>query len=152
MKTYVITLSHTFPKTHSKAGEPTYFPVLFRKKKIHTIRANYPFWARRFEQIEKGNACLSVRMWTGKPYRSPQHELARLTKDDGIGIERLDFYHDRDRNILKFLTVGGAFPDIEDVAKNDGLTLEEWKEWFKNYNLDQPLAVIHFTNFRYEKK
>ena len=30
MKTYGITLSHAFPKTHSRAGQPTYFPALFR--------------------------------------------------------------------------------------------------------------------------
>ena len=37
MKTYVITLSQAFPKTHSRAGQPTYFPALFRKKKIGKI-------------------------------------------------------------------------------------------------------------------
>ncbi len=29
MKTYVITLSKTFPKTHRRAGEPTNFRTLF---------------------------------------------------------------------------------------------------------------------------
>lgn len=51
-----------------------------KPEKIHTIRANYDLWAKRFEEIERGEACLAVRKWTGKPYRSPQIEIARLTK------------------------------------------------------------------------
>ena len=37
----------------------------------------------------------------------------------------------------------------EQLAKNDGLSLEEFKEWFKGYDLSQPMAIIHFTRFRY---
>lgn len=37
--------------------------------------------------------------------------------------------------------------------KNDGLSLEDWQEWFKGHEHDtvhdNPLAIIHFTNFRY---
>jgi len=32
---------------------------------------------------------------------------------------------------------------------NDGLTSNDWLEWFKNYDLSQTLAIIHFTKFRY---
>ena len=35
------------------------------------------------------------------------------------------------------------------VAQNDGLSLEDWLSWFKNYDHTKPLAIIHFTNFRY---
>ena len=98
MKTYVITLSKTFPATHKRHGEPTYFRDKFSypdskgmvSKKLHTIRANYDLWAKRFQKIAAGEACLSVRQWTGAPYRSKQEELARLTREDGIGIQRLD--------------------------------------------------------------
>lgn len=68
MKTYVITLSQTFPATHSRKGQLTYFrqqllnALNIGKKgsavyvphsgssddrlgyKFHTIRANYPLW------------------------------------------------------------------------------------------------------------
>lgn len=35
------------------------------------------------------------------------------------------------------------------LAKNDGLSLEDFKAWFKNYDLSEPLAIIQFTKFRY---
>ena len=102
MKTYVITLSKTFPKGHIRAGEPTNFAHLLGnglnltddglqlcKHKIHTIRGNYPLWARRIAEVERGEACLSIRQWADKPYRSTQVEIARLGKDDGVGIQKL---------------------------------------------------------------
>ena len=36
-----------------------------------------------------GEACLSIRQWADKPYRSTQVEIARLGKDDGVGIQKL---------------------------------------------------------------
>jgi len=39
--------------------------------KIHTIRADYDYWERY-----DGKEC-SFRIWTGKPYRSPQREFFR---------------------------------------------------------------------------
>lgn len=35
------------------------------------------------------------------------------------------------------------------IAKNDGLTPDQFNSWFKNYDLSQPMAIIHFTPFRY---
>lgn len=89
LKIYVITLSKVFPKTHRRKGEPTFFEEKFRKQKLHTIRANYDLWKERFEEIQKGNAVLSVRQWTGAPYRSQQCEIACLTDIDGIGLQEL---------------------------------------------------------------
>ena len=69
MKIYYLTLSQVFPSYMPKAGEPTEFKDAFAKhRKIHTIRANYDFWAKRFEKIAAGEACLSIREWVGKPY------------------------------------------------------------------------------------
>lgn len=144
MKTYYLTLSKVFPSTHAKAGMNTCFEEKLRVYKLHTIRANYEFWKKRFEKIEKGEACLSIRQWSGKPYRSKQVEIARLTREDGIGIERLMF----DKSLLlphvNYKPVG-----IGNLANNDGLSLDDWKEWFKGYDLSKPLAIIHFTPFRY---
>ena len=156
MKTYVLTLSHSFPANHKKHGIPTYFKEKFfgtpgMIRKIHTIRANYALWRKRFEKIAAGEACLSVREWTGAPYRSKQKELARLTREDGIGIQKLQLevadklfgkYHAR-------IDDGCGSASIIGLATNDGLSLEDWKEWFKNYDISKPLAIIHFTNFRY---
>lgn len=74
-KTYVLMLSEFFPKTHNKAGMPTEFKEkVLNKKKIHTIRANFPLWEKRIKEVQEGRAVLSIRQWTGEPYRSKQVE------------------------------------------------------------------------------
>ena len=167
MKKYVITLSKVFPTTHPKAGIPTGFGHKLHAAingwsdhahlKLHTIRANYPLWAKRFEQIERGEACLSIRRWTGKPYASRQEEIARLTKDDGIGLQELTFYKDYrfspPKYMLENFEIDGKWHEgnTRMLAENDGLTLADWKAWFSNpsYDLSKPMAIIHFTKFRY---
>lgn len=149
--TYYLTLSQVFPSTHCRAGEPTGFKDSLRKTKLHTIRANYDFWARRFEKIERGEAVLSIREWVGKPYGkgSTQREICRLTREDGIGLQRLDFANG---------TLSTAWIDwgkrrlscpMELLARNDGLSLNDWREWFMGYDLSKPMAIIHFTKYRY---
>jgi hypothetical protein len=161
MKTYVITLSKRFPTGHNRAGEPTHFWEKFIKgrdnysciyrdfwettiPKIHTIRANYPLWAKRIAEVERGEACLSIRQWTGKPYRSKQVEIARLTKEDGVGIQKAELTND-----LAECIIGGRHYSYVDIARNDGLHPADWLDWFKGYELTQPMAIIHFTQFRY---
>lgn len=176
-KTYVLILSEVFPKTHHKTGMPTGFKVKFSLgqgcpdcdkpqdlsgvnisdsngcinacslPKLHTIRANYPLWERRIRDIQEGNAVLSVRQWTGKPYCSKQIEIARLTAANGVGIQKLCFPNR--------LTAWVDYPesklsvDFKHLAKNDGLSLADWCDWFRHYDLSKPLAIIHFTKFRY---
>ena len=168
MKTYVITLSQVFPTTHPKAGIPTGFEHKLHAAingwsdhahlKLHTIRANYPLWAKRFEQIERGEAYLSVRQWSGKPYASKQVEIARLTKEDGIGIQKL--YLTDEINLLGeygivestwelFGIPGDSKVSCKQLAYNDGLSYEDWDAWFEKYDKSKPLAIVHFTKFRY---
>ena len=169
LKVYVITLSRVFPVSHPKAGLKTYFKTKLENTHVvpfdpngdsvpdgqpqlkrHTIRANYELWRKRFEQIERGEACLSIRQWTGKPYASKQIEIARLTKDDGIGLQRLRFTPDRDGQFVWWnFNIDGHFSNEEYLANNDGLTLRDWCAWFKDYDLSKPLAIIQFTKFRY---
>lgn len=148
-KTYVITLSRNFPTTHPKAGEPTGFGDNLIKTKLHTIRGNYELWERRFKQIESGEACLSIRQWSGKPYASKQVEIANLKKEDGIGLQILNFYHGIAPDALFYPTIDGKPCDSTELANNDGLTLKDWRDWFKKSDLSKPMAIIHFTNFRY---
>lgn len=177
--TYYLTLSRVFPSTHCRAGEPTYFLEkmhnaltgqdfclhitgmdnsygcttlwckTIREKKLHTIRANYDFWARRFEKIQAGDAVLSIREWVGKPYGkgSMQREIIRLTRDDGIGLQRLVVAGTSITFHPVFVDGVEVSPDI--LARNDGLTKSDWRNWFANYNVNGPLAVIQFTKFRY---
>lgn len=167
MKTYVLIVSRYFPKGHSKEGQPTEFENAITASvwrqykmtckcksdwyKLHTIRGNYDLWAKRLEEIKAGKACLSLRYWEGKPYRSKQIKFVRLTKDDGIGLQKLQFLTDDDNEPFIATNYEGetVFLSKETLANNDGLTLDDWDEWFKGYDLSKPMAIIHFTNFRY---
>lgn len=163
IKTYVLTLSTAFPVGHSRAGSPTYFkekvtakefPVIIEHsaghstiingRKLHTIRANYPLWEARFREIQRGEAVLSIRQWSGAPYRSKQVEIAQLSSEDGIGIQLLKL-----ADLTNPTYINGQQVDLLSLAFNDGLNYRDWQEWFKEYDLSQPLAIIHFTNYRY---
>ena len=114
--------------------------------KIHTIRANYPLWKKRIDEVNAGKAVLSIRYWSGKPYNSKQVEIAKLTE---AGIQMLEFTSlgFRSRPIINGYMEDGNY--FSKLAKNDGLSLQDFEDWFKGYDLSQPMAIIHFTNFRY---
>lgn len=87
----------------------------------------------------------------GEPYKSKQVEIAQLTANEGVGIQKLIFI---DNNIMLPVIEYGSGNEFKSMdrymfAKNDGLSFKDWKAWFRNYNLSNPLAIIHFTNFRY---
>lgn len=141
MKTFVLTVSRIFPKSHKRAGEQTRFVEKINNgEKIHTIRANYELWEKRAKQINDGKAILSIRYWSGKPYKSKQVEFCRLTK---IGLQKLD----NPKNFI-WAEIDGKKCNWEDVAKNDGLSFYDFCEWFK-VSQNNPMAVIHFTEWRY---
>ncbi len=157
MKTYVITLSKVFPATHKRRGELTEFLEKFLNgqtgtddfKKLHTIRANYTLWEKRIVDVQRGEAVLSVRQWSGRPYMSKQTPIATLTAEDGVGLQQLT---DIDTNAYCFypcVRIDKRDIDKVLVAKNDGLSLDDWRSWFKDYDISKPLAIIHFTKFRY---
>ena len=175
MKTYVIILSLTFPAKHPRKGEATNFDakllnsvwsthnmsIVFSQvgMKLHTIRSNYELWSKRFKQIYDGKAVLSIRYWTGIPYHSKQIEICKLTKEDGIGLQRLQFIP-LNGDLGNFITsidfrchrMPEALNLAHELASNDGLTFSDWKEWIFGsikYNISKPLAIIHFTKFRY---
>jgi len=151
MKTYVITLSKYFLATHKRAGEKTNFKEKFLSgEKIHTIRANYPLWEKRIKEVQEGRAVLSIRQWTGKPYRSKQIEIATLTAKNGIGVQKLIFVGND--IMLPVVEYGGnkfRSMDRYRLASNDGLSFKNWVDWFRGYDLSKPMAIIHFTKFRY---
>ena len=162
MKNYVIILSRNFPAKHPRKGELTNFDTQMLNAvlsahnmncvapkygiKLHTIRANYELWSKRFNQIYAGKACISLRYWAGKPYHSKQTEICKLTKDDGIGLQMLEFYNGC---LQQPILSSGMTIRAETLAQNDGLPFESWKDWFKSYELSKKLAIIHFTKFRY---
>lgn len=140
-KCYVLIVSTQFPKTHSRSGEPTEFieKILAQVKK-HTIRMNYELWRKRAEEINNGKAYLSIRCWSGLPYRSPQVEVVEFSS---IGIQKLE------GNILGWF-IDDYDSDIssKQLAENDGLNYEDFKSWFPKIP-QEPMAILHFTDFRY---
>lgn len=177
MKTYVITVSRNFPVKHPRAGQPTYFVDQIEStiyctdkcegecnicscrhfielKKIHTIRANYDLWKKRIDEVNAGNAVLSIRYWSGRPYYTKQVEICQLGKDSGCGVQALIF---TDKTLHSATACGPEYPNptwyfglnIGGLAKNDGLSEIDFMEWFKKYDLSKPMAIIQFTKFRY---
>jgi hypothetical protein len=85
-------------------------------------------------------------VWTGRPRHSPQREIARLEK---AGIEKVIF--SRDEELLFFdIEMPGYYETLDNylLAKNDGLSIPEFIDWFKDYP-EGKMACIHFTSFRY---
>ena len=172
---YRIPVSIEFPKTHALKGEKTWFQekinlgIMKMKNqrfqvsaetpdgknlwpKLHTCRANFPIWEKRFEKISKGEAVLELYYWTGKPYNSKTVTICQLGKDDGIGLQKLEYWSVAHKfaaytKIDEHIYISEI--EIETLAKNDGLSLDDFNEWFKSYDLSKPMAIIHFTPFRY---
>lgn len=147
IKCYVLIVSEFFPKTHPRSGEETGFMQSIKDySKLHTIRSNYELWKKRFVEIDKGNAYLSVRIWSGKPYRSKQHEIFRFDHTRGIGIEKLEL------NDFGWMAIGNNNVDVSVLAENDGLSESDFKEWFKGFSIGEEKVIIHFTDYRYYKE
>lgn len=146
MKTYALILSKVFPKTHARAGEPTEFREKFLSgEKIHTMRSSYSLWKKRIKEVQEGQAVLSIRQWEGKSCYSKQVEIARLTAEDGVGVQRLDTF-----DFMRPAKVDGSpLVDLTDLANNDGLSFSNWYHWFRSADVKKPMVIIHFTKFRY---
>lgn len=146
MKTYILTFSKEFPTSHPLAGTPTFFiDKITRKEKLHTIRTNAALWMNRFIDIQEGNAILSLRYWSDKPYRSSQIEFGRLGKEEGIGIQLLQFKGD----LMTPVVDHWCYPSCRELAKNDGLQFDDWCNWFKLYDLTKDMAIIWLCPNRY---
>ena len=150
IKTYVVMCAVNFPVNHSKAGNPTGFRgAILLGDKIHTIRGNYELWKKRIFEVKAGRAELSLREWTGKPYASKQKEFARLGAGDEVGVEKLIgelVFLNKPSLHIKQGDVNHIIP-VWRVANHDGLSYQDFTDWFNNPVF--PMAIIHFTGFRY---
>jgi hypothetical protein len=148
MKTHVLIVSQTFPKTvYNELHSTGFVSKIMYGQKIHTIRENYEYWAKRIKEVEQGQAELIIRTWSGVPYRSVQNEHIRFNASDGVGVTKV--YFDENRELI--IPNCNAHYTLEDVAKNDGLTIDEFHKWFAKTPVGKPLAMIHFNDFRYNK-
>lgn len=165
-------VSTRFPKTHPKAGELTFFKqkillALMRQKnpqlkinaqdangvelepKFHTCRANLKLWKDRISEVLEGRAVIELFEWEDKPYRSKQIVFATLDKDSGCGVQELIFSQEYEDKGLLAPKVNNRVLCILELSKNDGLDWVDFRAWFKNYDISEPMAIIHFTSFRY---
>ena len=147
----VITFSRYFPAYHPRKGEPTYFVEglwesirnneninspqyqfmkfesdIMRWKqyqpKHHTIRAG-----NRWEVGDK----FSPRVWSGKPYNSKQIIIA-----PDIEIKKVFDVNFRIRGSINFRIVNHRYhfdhEKMKLLAKNDGLSYDDFMAWFCN--------------------
>jgi hypothetical protein len=145
----VITFSRQFQTNHPRKGEPTYFveqiynsiyglydwsdamggedcyPIEMNidtlEAKHHTIRQGY-----RWKVGDK----FSPRVWSGKPYQSkqiiiaPDIEIKKIWDVEIFMLEgRLHAGIPEANNIHRLLP-------LNQIAKNDGLTFEDMRDWF----------------------
>lgn len=153
-KKIVLMLSRVFPITHSRKGEPTDFAYKLKfNEKIHTIRRNFDLWKVNAEKMERSKFYLSVRQWSGKPYKSRQTEIAQIY--NAIGVQSIELYYHADNNTITAKIDGRNWLDADCslIAKNDGLNTKDFKEWFFGVEPKEDKifngVIIHFTNFRY---
>jgi hypothetical protein len=158
IKRYRLGVSRNFPTTHVRKGEQTCFvdkimgnfPFEENKwKKIHTIRSNYELWAKRMAEVQAGRAVVELFYWSGKPYHKDENGIgqvvfATLDKDSGCGVQKAEF-----DDYLYSLKVDYKRIELGNIPQNDGLSHADFEEWFKKYDLSKPMAIIHFTSFRY---
>lgn len=112
--------------------------------KLHTVRNSYALWAARAEKINRGEAVLSLRQWSGKPYRSKQEEFLRLEK---ICVQKIRVLRITMQGLVTIQTVvESKMIGINVIANNDGLSVDDFCKWF---NKGVNGCIIHFTDFKY---
>jgi hypothetical protein len=115
-------------------------------KKLHTIRNG-----SRFSAGEK----FTPAVWSGKPYHSPQiifYDDIEVKAEYNFSIDawgsdfRYNIYQMLEINGLKISGKGTETHNmnakLEEIAKNDGLSLEDFKAWF---GTDKPKNNIDFS-------
>lgn len=146
MKKANLVISRKFPVKHPRAGQTTgLIEKLLKGAKIHTIRDNIEYWAGKVAKVNAGQMYISAKMWLDRPYNSPQQEMRRITKA-GLQTIEMDYRNGR----LSVQIDGRKYTELETLAGNDGLSLEDFIGWFfPDGRTHYKGAIIHFTDFRY---
>jgi hypothetical protein len=132
----VLIVSRYFPSYHPRAGDPT----LFVQKILHSLVAPdfEPIgsigWPPKFHTIRAGKNwkvgdLASLRYWTAKPYASKQHEFAQVEIKKIYDIH-IDINGVVDINNCYEWGLGSLDQSYEILAKNDGLSYEDFCGWF----------------------
>jgi len=95
--------------------------------KPHTIRGGNHF---------KANDKISLRVWSGKPYNSKQIIIAPDIEVKKIWELIVDEYGIVEMPKAKATTI------LQDIAKNDGLSIEDFIAWFKDFKQAGTYQII----------
>ena len=143
-KQVVLMIAKNFLAYHKRAGQSTEFEAKIKAKdKLHTIRPNYEKWKEKIEEVKSGKAELVLKQWEGRPYRSTPNKLFIFDAKDDVEVSKLTKTADG------FFVNDTIKVEPEIIAKNDGLSLQDFEDWFKVFPTE-PIAIIHLNSFRYE--
>ena len=143
-KQVVLMIAKNFLAYHKRAGQSTEFEAKIKdKEKVHTIRPNYEKWKEKIEEVKSGKAELVLKQWEGRPYHSTPNKLSIYDDKDDVDVSKLTKTADG------FFVNDTIKVEPEDLAKNDGLSLQDFEDWFKVFPTE-PMAIIHLNSFRYE--
>lgn len=148
MKQHNILIAKQFPTHHLKKGQPTFFEdLILRGIKQTTIRTNYEYWKKRIDEVSKGEAKLVLKQWINRPYHDSQTTIHIETFEPTIEKVKIDFRLDNYYVFSTELNQWLHFNGIEQMAKMDGLTIVDFKSWFKSDKHDPniELARIKFN-------
>ena len=150
-KTVILILARTFSRRHHRAGQETRFAEsVTQGTKIHTIRSDYDLWSHNIDKVRNGNFFLSLRQWQGESFRSKHIEVKELKTT--VGYERIILECDPDTRALTATINGTPYHDIELLAHNEGLTYDDFVDWFFGQGIYRTRfkgIIVHFTDFRY---
>lgn len=125
-----------------------FVPAIIQHTKIHTLRKR-----------GRWRAGMTIQHWLGSP-RNPYSTPPPLQFYEGMcdGVEKIRIW----RTSLELTRygfrarIGGADwsdlddPELAGLAKNDGLTPEEFRDWFLPAGAEDWWGeIVHFTPFRY---
>lgn len=157
----VIMFSRVFPAYHPKAGEPTFFVEklynsLFSRNNLmdypkgieinesilemkhHTIRAGHRFKVGDTFSPRVWGDDINLKSGRSGPYHSkqiiiaPDLEVKQVYKFE---LRKSDLNYYLNGKLLKFA-------QLKEIAKNDGLDLDDFDEWFNSPDFDGQIICL----------
>jgi hypothetical protein len=114
-------------------------------RKIHECRKDYDGWKKRIDRLKEVGEMLSVYSW-------PDMEKIVDIPAEIVGVQKLEWCTEETASINPSVYEGyplGMPVNISELSKNEGLLQDDFMELIKGYDRSKPMAIIHFTNFRY---
>lgn len=136
-----------FMQYYAAASGYAGLPTLFEDKivtglKIHTIRKSYQYWATRIDNAQKcPESIYKLSLWSDRPYVSKQYQAQTGLAQD-LWYLPINFKKLND----EILVIDEQEFPLDIVAKNDGLSADIFRDWFKSFVADDtPSIMIGWT-------